>query len=164
MNAHSTCRIFKALALGLAVAAVAAPLAEADPADRGIVPATPSGPASSDLRTFDPLVADAIRAEQASPELDPLISDAIRAEQASPDLDPLIADAIRAAEPGIVSPDDRSSSRLMPQPSVQPVVSINDGFEWTDAGVGAGSVLMLVLFGGGMTALAYRHRRRVATL
>jgi hypothetical protein len=47
------------------------------------------------------------------------------------------------------------------QPSVRIVrVSDNSGFAWTDAGVGAATVLLAMLFGG--LAIRQIHRRRIA--
>jgi hypothetical protein len=73
---------------------------------------------------IDPLIGDAIRAEQAAPQLDPLIGDAIRADKAGslgaddralPRTDPL-------AQPPSLSPDDRALPRTDPvsQPSLGP--------------------------------------------
>jgi hypothetical protein len=73
---------------------------------------------------IDPLIGDAIRAEQAAPQLDPLIGDAIRADKAGslgaddralPRTDPL-------AQPPSLSPDDRAFPRTDPvaQPSLGP--------------------------------------------
>lgn len=73
---------------------------------------------------IDPLIGDAIRAEQAAPQLDPLIGDAIRADKAGslgaddralPRTDPL-------AQPPSLSPDDRALPRMDPagQPSLSP--------------------------------------------
>jgi hypothetical protein len=163
IRAHKTRRIFKALILGFSVAFITVPMGQAGHADRGAVPAAiAGGQVTVDAGMLDILVGDAIRAEQASPELDPLIAGAIRAEQASPELDPLIADAIRAAEPRIVSPDGPSLSRSAPQPSRQVTPSTSDGFEWRDAGAGAAGMLVFVLLGAGATLGVYRHRRRLA--
>jgi hypothetical protein len=179
---HKTLGILKTLALGFSIAAVAVPLAQADAVDRGLLAAGATGgvQVSSDVGGLDPLIGDAIRAEQASPELDPLIGDAIRAEQASPELDPLIADAIRHAQPdfwnydprtgektsntspglgpgdlarlysptGDVSPDGRALDFRTPSPLPSPISTAGDnGFQWDDAGIGAGAMLALVVMG-----------------
>jgi hypothetical protein len=159
---HGTRTIVRALALGLSVAAVSVPVAQADPYDRGIVPTPASRSATVDLTTLDPLVADAIRAEQASRELDPLIADAIRAEQASSEVDPLIGDAIRAAENLSTNLDSSSLSRAATQSSFQGTRSTADGFQWRDAGVGAVSLLVLILLGAAGTLVVHRHRGRPA--
>lgn len=59
---------------------------------------------------------------QPSQELDPLIADAIRADQAAPQVDPLIGDAIRADKAGSLGADDRALPRMDPtsQPSLSP--------------------------------------------
>jgi hypothetical protein len=113
VEAHKRRRIFTALVLGLSVAAVAVPMAQADAVDRGIVAPRATGgvQVSPDLGALDPLIGDAIRAEQASPDLDPLIGDAIRAEQASPELDPLIGDAIRHGQPDFWNYDARTGEK-----------------------------------------------------
>jgi hypothetical protein len=78
---------------------------------------------------IDPLIGDAIRAEQAAPQLDPLIGDAIRADKAGslgaddralPRTDPL-------AQPPTLSPDDRALPRSAPEPvTQQPGLSPDD--------------------------------------
>jgi hypothetical protein len=161
IRAHKTRRIFTGLVFGIAVAAIAVPFAHADPVDRGTVPAAiPGGQVTADAGTLDVLIGDAIRAEQASPELDPLIADAIRAEQASPELDPLIADAIRAAKAARAHLD--GSSPAASQPSVQ-ATQTSDSFQWRDAGVGAAGMLVFVLLGAGATLVVYRRGRPAAS-
>jgi hypothetical protein len=39
------------------------------------------------------------------------------------------------------------------------VVDPNEGFDWGDAGLGAGSVIAIALFGGSAAALVTRRRR-----
>jgi hypothetical protein len=204
--AHKTRRISAALVLGLSMAAVAVPVAQADSVDRGIVVPRETGgvQVSPDAGALDPLIGDAIRAEQASPELDPLIADAIRAEQASPELDPLIADAIRVSEarsgaakgqghqpdfwnydartgkktsntsPGLrpsdlarlysptrdVSPDSRRVDFRAPNTlSPAPISASGDnGFQWDDAGLGAGAMLALVVMAAVLGTVVVRHR------
>jgi hypothetical protein len=115
----------KAVVLAVAGAAVAGITAgqaagqSLGPDDRPLARSAIVQPSTDQL---DPLIADAIRAEQASPALDPLVGDAIRAEQASPALDPLVGDAIRASEATSLGPDDRALPRSDPtaQPSLSP--------------------------------------------
>jgi hypothetical protein len=138
-------KIARAVTLGLAAAAVAAPTALAGP--RG-------------LDNIDPLIADAIRANKAetvgSPDDRPFHR-AVPSGESRTQLDPLIADAIRA---------HHAQSRNSHHRSVLGSVAEqrSGGFEWTDAGVGAGSTLVLVLLGGGTTAFVYRRRRRPSVL
>jgi hypothetical protein len=163
--AHKTWRIFKTLALGFSIAAVAVPLAQADAVDRGIIAPEATGgvQVSPDVGALDPLIGDAIRAEQASPELDPLIADAIRHGQpdfwnydartgektsnTSPGLGPGDLARLYSAT-GDVSPDGRALDFRTPSPSPSPISTAGDsGFQWHDAGIGAGAMLALVMMG-----------------
>ena len=100
----------KTLALGFLIAAVAVPLAQAGHADFGV-------------GTVNPLIGDAIRAEQLTSDVDPLIGDAIRAEQLRSEVDPLIGDAIRAeqASPDFWNYDPRTGEKTSnTSPGLQP--------------------------------------------
>jgi hypothetical protein len=63
-----------------------------------------------------------------------------------------------------VRPDDRSGAR-----GVEPITIVSwtssgapgPGFDWRDAGVGAGATLGLILLGGGMVFVSLRRRGRV---
>jgi len=59
-----------------------------------------------------------------------------------------------------VSPDARDNGRREPAPVVlaQPAVSATDGFDWTDAVIGAAGFAGLTLLLGG-SAMTLRHRR-----
>jgi hypothetical protein len=74
-------------------------------------------------------------------------------------------DAARPA-PAIdrVSPDARDNGRREPAPVVvsQPPVVATDGFDWTDAGIGAAGGLAILTLAGGMGLVA-TQRRRVRT-
>jgi hypothetical protein len=162
---HKTLGILKTLALGFSIAAVAVPLAQADAVDRGLLAAGATGgvQVSSDVGGLDPLIGDAIRAEQASPELDPLIADAIR--HAQPDFwnyDPRTGEKTSNTSPGLgpgdlarlysptgdVSPDGRALDFRTPSPLPSPISTAGDnGFQWDDAGIGAGAMLALVVMG-----------------
>jgi hypothetical protein len=158
IRAHRTRRILKALTLALSVAVITVPLAHAGHADRGVFGSViATGQVTADAGMLDPLIGDAIRAEQASPQLDPLIADAIRAEQASPRLDPLIVDAIRADKAARGNVD--GSSPVAARPSGQPAQSTSDRFEWRDAGIGAAGTLVFVFLGAGAMLAVYRRGR-----
>jgi hypothetical protein len=47
--------------------------------------------------------------------------------------------------------------------SVRPTVTSHDGFQWSDAGIGAAGILIL-LSGGMVAAVAVRHRRTSSTV
>lgn len=92
-----------------------------------------------------------------SPQLDPSIlgspDDRTLFRGTSPQLDPSI----------LGSPDDRSIFRGTETPNVVPVnvtvSSPSSGFQWDDAGLGAASILLVVLLMGA-TAMVVRHQRR----
>jgi hypothetical protein len=188
VEAHRTRRIVTALVLGVSVAVVAVPVAQADAVDRGIVAPRATGPmqVSPDLGALDPLVGDAIRAEQRSPALDPLIADAIRAAEArssaskgtqgqpdfwnydtrtgektsntSPGLRP--SDLAEVYSPtGEVSPDGKTVDFRTPTASPSPISSAGGtSFQWEDAGIGAGAMLALVVVLAGVGTLLVRRR------
>jgi hypothetical protein len=147
-------RILKALVLGFAVAAFAAPAAFAN-ADRGVGYTDPQiaiGPAeSSDDRSLY---------RGTSPQLDPSViaspDDRVLFRGTSPQLDPQT----------VGSPDDRSVFRGTETPNVVPVnvtvSSPSDGFQWADASLGAVSTLALVLLMGAATLMVRHQRRRLA--
>jgi hypothetical protein len=130
-------KILRAIALGLLVAAVTAPTALADP--RG-------------LAEIDPLIADAIRANQAqnvAPDDRPIYRGKPVESGA---LDPLIGDAIRASQAQNVGTSDRIG------PAPVPLVR-SGGFDWEDAVIGATFGLALALLVGGAALVATQHRR-----
>jgi hypothetical protein len=122
-------RIRAQAALALAIAAVAAPAAYAD------------GPSADNF--VSPDARDAGR---------PVVIDRV-----SPDA----RDAGRpAASIDRVSPDARDNGRREPAPVVisQPAVASADGFDWLDAGIGAGGLALLVVVGTGAAATFRSHR------
>ena len=70
--------------------------------------------------------------------------------------------AAARADAGIVHPDESAGIRgIGPVASgVVPDVSASPSFNWSDAAVGAGFALMLVLMGG-VAAVTVRHRRHI---
>ena len=122
-------RIRAQAALVLAIAAVAAPAAYAD------------GPSANNF--VPPDARDAGR---------PVVVDLV-----SPDA----RDAGRPAPPvDLRSPDARDAGRREPTPAVisQPAVASADGFDWLDAGIGAGGLALLLLVGTGAAATFRTHR------
>ncbi len=50
-------------------------------------------------------------------------------------------------------------------PAVKPVPSASqDGFQWSDAGIGAGGAALLLGAGGGIWAISQRRRKHMAVL
>jgi hypothetical protein len=78
-----------------------------------------------------------------------------------------------ASEPaqGLRSPDGRDAARDVAAtpvastavPHGRPTPSVSDGFEWSDAGLGAAVMLVLVSAAGGAVLLAGRSQRRSPT-
>jgi hypothetical protein len=183
-------RILKSLVLGFAVAALAAPTALAEPRGPGNSPHadfwnydartgekvadTSRGAASTDLSgmygqgsSLGPDDRAAYRGT--TPQLDPAIGlssdDRAVYRGTTPQADPVIADAIRARATAGLSPDDRAVFRGVEPTSVPvnvTVSSVSDGFQWSDAGLGAASTLALVLLMGAATVVIRHQRRRIA--
>jgi hypothetical protein len=73
---------------------------------------------------------------------------------------------VSSVEP-VALPDDRAGVRgpgAAPEPTPAHIVVSPGGFDWTDAGIGAGMVLGLILLGSGMLLVARRHRRPTAAV
>ena len=155
----------KRFALGLAIAAIAAPVAQAKIDEGSSVqangyqafvtdfPSVPSGQfakgiVNSDYPSLKPtVVASAYGMPRATP-MDYAIN---RGDQ---------IEVVRALPSG--SPSDKIEFvRTQPRSIGEPQV-VAAGFDWKDAGVGAGLALALVLLGGG-AALASRHVGRAQT-
>jgi hypothetical protein len=166
---NRTRAILKTLALGLSIAAVAVPLAQAGHADLG-------------AGTVNPLIGNAIRAEQLRSDVDPLIGDAIRAEQASPDFwnyDPTTGEKTSNTSPGLQPselatlyspsgnvPDSRALDFRATNPSAAPSptpssAADDNSFQWGDAGIGAGAALVLVVMGAVVGTVLTRRRHGV---
>jgi hypothetical protein len=183
---NRTRAILKTLALGLSIAAVAVPLAQAGHADLGagtVNPLIGNAIRAEQLRSdVDPLIGDAIRAEQLRSEVDPLIGDAIRAEQASPDFwnyDPTTGEKTSNTSPGLQPselatlyspsgnvPDSRALDFRATNPSAAPSptpssAADDNSFQWGDAGIGAGAALVLVVMGAVVGTVLTRRRHGV---
>ena len=182
-------RILKALVLGFAVAAFAAPTALAEPRGPGnsphpdfwnydtrtgdMVADTSPGLAAADLSGMygsggSVSSDDRSMYRGTSPQLDPaIVSSDDRAvyRGTSPQLDPVIADKIKVHMTDRLSADDRALFRGVEPTSVPVSVTVSsdsDGLQWSDAGLGAVSTLALVLLMGAATLLIRHQRRRIA--
>jgi hypothetical protein len=67
---------------------------------------------------------------------------------------------LAVARPGFNGPPDAIDRYLGRTTTAAPVVALDDGFAWSEFGIGAGAMLGLVLLaaGLGLGALAVRHR------
>jgi hypothetical protein len=180
-------RILKSLVLGIAVAAFAAPTALAEP--RGPGNTNHADFWNYDMRTGDkvadtsPGLAPAdlsdVYGQGSSSSLgsddramyrgtSPQVlgsDDRAVYRGTTPQVDPIIADKIRAHRNDRLSADDRALFRGVeptPVPVNVTVSSDSDGFQWSDAGLGAASTLALVLLMGAAGLLIRQQRRRIA--
>jgi hypothetical protein len=72
----------------------------------------------------------------------------------------LVLAAALLAAPAAQARTDPTTGTRVPTDSPVVVVEANDGFDWADAGLGAGTAAGIVLLAGA-TAAAVTHRRRV---
>jgi hypothetical protein len=73
-------------------------------------------------------------------------------------------DYTQAGRSGAVRPDDRANRGLVHGKSIGAAVSSSgDGFDWGEAGIGAGGALALLLAGAGATITLRRNRRSAAS-
>jgi hypothetical protein len=169
----------KRFALGLAIAAIATPVAQAKidegssvqangyqafatdfPTSAGINVSSQAVPTGSVLRR-DPV--ELVRSERRSTGND-IVAAAYGMPRAMP-VDYAVnrgdqIEVVRALPSG--SPSDKIEFvRTQPRSIGEPQV-VSAGFDWKDAGIGAGLALALVLLGGG-AALASRHVGRAQT-
>jgi hypothetical protein len=135
-------RFIKRIALGLAIAAFAAPVAQAS-VDEGI-PGQPNSPAEIQAGAYEPFVTDF---PSYANVVDASAYDLIEAVRWTPNAVPRDKiEFVRATQP-----------RSFGEPQV-----VSAGFDWKDAGIGAGLALALVLLGGG-AVLAARQLGRAQT-
>jgi hypothetical protein len=161
--------ILKSLVLGFAVAAVAAPTALGEPRGPGnpVIAPAPSTSLSPDDRSH----------YRGQPQLQQVGSPDDRiffrgteprpvTVSYSPDDRPLYRGTPTELTPVSASPDDRPFSRGQPPESV-PVslaISPSDDFQWSDAGLGAGLALALIMLLGGGALLIRHERERIAAV
>jgi hypothetical protein len=115
------------------------------------------------IRVSPGVVETAVRPDDRSSRVSPVSPStelnpaALPCSPTCPDFD---AVATPAAPVGL--PDDRAGVRgagAAPQTAPVHIVVASDGFDWTDAGIGAGLALGLILLGSGMLLVARRHRK-----
>ncbi len=165
MKTRKLNKIIRRLALGLAVAAIAAPAAQADPwyDDSGIAGNATVRPDDRAVRV-SPLGAPetAVRPDDRPGLRGP--GAVIDAVSLRPDDRAIRVTPVSAPETA-VRPDDRPGLRgpgAAPQDSPLQIVIRPGGFDWTDAGIGAVFALGLVLLAGGAALVARRHRQTSA--
>ena len=154
----------KRIALGLAVAAIAAPVAQAKMDEGSSVQANgyqafvsdfPSHPQTVDYQPFAtdfPSTANLVDAsDYGMPRATPMDYAINRGD---------LIEVVRSTPNG-TSSDKIEFVRTQPRSIGEPQV-VAAGFDWKDAGIGAGLALALVLLGGG-AALASRHVGRAQT-
>lgn len=186
-------KIIRRVALGFAVAAIAAPVAQADPwfndSSTGAGTSVPQtygvGATLSDYLEFKGLpesaqyvygvgatLADALDSTVGTPEPVVRPDDRIGVRGPGAAVQPAVRPDDRNLRPNginapvstpqtLVRPDDRLEPRgpgAAPQASPVQIVIGPGGFDWTDAGVGAGFAFGLVLLASGMALVARRHR------
>jgi hypothetical protein len=153
-------RILKSLVLGFAVAAFAAPTALAEPRGPGNSPHADFW--NYDARTGEkiadtsPGVSSADLSGMYGQGSSPGSDDRAVYRGTNPQFDPVVAR---------LSPDDRALFRGVEPTSVPVNVTVSsdsDGFQWSDAGLGAASTLALVLLMGAATLVIRHQRRRIA--
>jgi hypothetical protein len=163
MKTRTHRKLIRKIALGLAVVAVAAPTAQAgsftDPAGNSVPMTRGVGATPDDWAGHKGIVADEyVRpapAENVRPVSAPeAVNEYVRpapAENVRPINAPQAIDEY-------VRPAPADNTRpATPLPAVQP-----KGFDWTDAGIGAGFAFGLILLASGMALVARRHRQTSA--
>jgi hypothetical protein len=131
-------RILKSLVLGFAVAALAAPTALAEPRGPGNSP-------HADFWNYDARTGQKVA--DTSPGVAPVGLSEMYGQRSS------------------LGPDDRAVFRGVEPTSVPVSVTVSsdsEGFQWSDAGLGAASTLALVLLMGAATLVIRHQRRRIA--
>jgi hypothetical protein len=154
--------LIKRIALGFAVAAFVAPAAQARVDESSIVQAHTYQPAQV-VQDYQPFATD-FPSSPAVGSTDPGIVATPSGYQAFvSDFPRSTRDQIEVvrAEPRSAPSDKIEFIRTQPRSVGEPQV-VAAGFDWKDAGVGAGLALALVLLGGG-AALASRHVGRAQT-
>jgi hypothetical protein len=160
--------LIKRIALGFAVAAIVAPVAQARVDESSVVQAHTYQPVqASDYRPFvtdfpsspavrwtDPGIVSTDPGVVATPSgYQAFVSDFPRSNRDQ-------IEVVRA-QPRATSSDKIEFVRTQPRSIGEPQV-VSAGFDWKDAGIGAGLALALVLAGGG-AVLATRHQGRTQT-
>jgi len=158
----------KRIALGLAIAAFAAPVAQAK-VDEGSTPQARTESSIVQAHTYQPVQAGSDGVYQQFATDFPSTANLVDAsDYGMPRATPRdyaisrgdLIEVVRSTPNG-TSSDKIEFVRTQPRSIGEPQV-VAAGFDWKDAGVGAGLALALVLLGGG-AALASRHVGRAQT-
>jgi hypothetical protein len=159
MNTSKRHKVLAGLAVAIASLAVAAPAAQADDWYRGstataVRPDDRAGAHGPGAALPD---ESAVRPDDRAGRVSPGTGEtAARPDDRGARVSPVIP-----SEPAVL-PDDRAGVRG-PGAAPPSIVIFPDGFDWTDAGIGAALAFGLVLLGSGMLLVARRHRRPTAT-
>jgi hypothetical protein len=147
-------RFLRRLVLGLAVAAVAVPVAQARPDEGGLQGnSVTSAPNGLPTRADDKVGIGLPNGLVAHPDN--------RADRSGPGYEPTIDAVYRQSEYRGILPSDYGLPNTIAKPTVV-VADRPDGFDWGDAGIGAGTLFAVVLLAGG-GVLVTRHLNRAAT-
>ena len=158
----------KRIALGLAIAAFAAPVAQAK-VDEGSTPQARTESSIVQAHTYQPVQAGSDGVYQQFATDFPSTANLVDAsDYGMPRATPQdyaisrgdLIEVVRSTPNG-TSSDKIEFVRTQPRSIGEPQV-VSAGFDWKDAGIGAGLALALVLLGGG-AALASRHVGRAQT-
>ena len=156
-------QILAGLAVAIASVAVTAPAAHADDwyngLENGLETAVVRPDDRSDARgPGAALGATVVRPDDRAVRVSPgVVVTAVRPDDRAVRVSPATP-----VEPVVVLPDDRAGVRgpgAAPDPTPATILVSPNGFDWTDAGIGAGMALGLILLGSGMLLVARRHRR-----
>jgi hypothetical protein len=148
--------LIKRIALGLAIAAFAAPVAQAS-VDVG-TPGQPNSPAEIQAGDYEPFVTDFPSYANVVDASDYGIPRPTATDYAISRGD--LIEVVRST-PNATPSDKIEFVRTQPRSTGEPQV-VSAGFDWKDAGIGAGLALALVLLGGG-AVLATRQLGRAQT-
>ena len=151
-------QILAGLAVAIASVAVTAPAAHADDWYNGLETAVVRPDDRADARgPGAALDATVVRPDDRAVRVSPgVVVAAVRPDDRAVRLSPATAD-----EPAML-PDNRAGVRgpgAAPDATPATILVSPNGFDWTDAGIGAGMALGLILLGSGMLLVARRHRR-----
>ena len=117
-----------------------------------------AAPSAASARPFEPISPPASTETQAPPARDPHSRDA-----ANPAVRAIQAQGARVARE-LAARDARTSGEIVnPTPPLTVTVFQPNGFDWGDAGIGAGATLALILILlGSALYLTHRHTARVS--
>ena len=123
-----------------------------------LVVALAAAPSAASARPFQPISRPATSQTQAAPAVNPHSREA-----ANPAARAIQAQAARVAHQ--LAARDALAGRATPSPPSPLIVTVfqPNGFDWGDAGIGAGAVIAISLIAlGGTLAVTHRHDHRPA--